>query len=95
MDMRIQTLINSGSAWRLEGYIGRQCMGAIRDGQAILGEKGHFDYYGNYVPSRREVNRGTKGSVQYANKMRARFGLRPLRAIDFDNGHGSFGLDEY
>jgi hypothetical protein len=35
-----------------------------------LGEKGHKDAYGNYVPSRYEVDPGTKGSIEYAQKMR-------------------------
>lgn len=60
-----QTLINSGLAWRLEGSIGRQCMAAIEDGTCMLGMKGHRDYWGNYVPSRKEVKAGTKGSFDY------------------------------
>jgi hypothetical protein len=32
----------------------------------MLGEEGHLDYYGNYVPSRYEVEPGTKGSPEYA-----------------------------
>ena len=62
----MQDLINSGMAWRLEGSVGRQCMAAIEAGACILGEEGFRDYYGNYVPSRYEVEPGTKGSVEYA-----------------------------
>jgi len=65
-DLDIQGLIDSGLAWRLEGYVGRECMAAIEDGRAILGEVGHRDYWGNYVPSRFEVEPGTKGSIEYA-----------------------------
>jgi len=34
-------------------------------GQIALGEEGRRDYWGNYVPSRYEVEPGTKGSVEY------------------------------
>jgi hypothetical protein len=60
-----QNLINSGMAWRLEGYIGRQCMAAINDGACMLGKSGYRDYWGNYVPSRDEVQAGTKGSFDF------------------------------
>lgn len=60
-----QELINSGLAWRLEGSIGRQCMAAIEAGACLLGRDGHRDYWGNYVPSRDEVQAGTKGSFDY------------------------------
>lgn len=58
----MQALVNSGLAWRLEGAIGRACMAALEAGDIMLGENGHRDYWGNYVPSRHEVAGGTKGS---------------------------------
>ena len=61
----IQGLINSGDAWRLEGSVGRTAMGLINEGQCMLGETGHTDFYGNYVPSRTEVKAGTKGSPEF------------------------------
>jgi len=63
-----QKLINSGLAWKLEGSIGRFAMDLIRNGYCYLGVKGHKDYYGNYVPSRFEVETGTKGSLQFVTK---------------------------
>ena len=63
-----QALIDSGSAWRLEGHVGRTAMQLIENGDCILGEEGHSDYYGNYVPSRTEVEPGTKGSIEYARE---------------------------
>ena len=60
-----QELVNSGLAWKLEGAAGRHCMGLIEAGQIMLGEEGHKDYWGNYVPSRTEVKPGTKGSPEY------------------------------
>lgn len=65
----LQELIDSGMAWRLEGSVGRAAMRAIEDGECVLGEVGHKDYWGNYVPSRYEVEAGTKGSVEYAQRM--------------------------
>ncbi len=65
----LQELIDSGMAWRLEGSVGRAAMRAIEDGECVLGEIGHKDYWGNYVPSRYEVEAGTKGSVEYAQRM--------------------------
>lgn len=64
-----QRLINSGDAWRLEGNVGRTAMGLLQTGQCVLGNCGHKDYWGNYVPSRTEVKDGTKGSVSYAEKL--------------------------
>lgn len=63
-----QELVNSGMAWKLEGSVGRSCMEAIKAGAIMLGEKGHHDYYGNYVPSRHEVKAGTKGSPEFVKK---------------------------
>jgi len=62
----IQDLIDTGMAWMLEGSVGRACMDAIDNGDAVLGPVGHKDYWGNYIPSRFEVVPGTKGSVEYA-----------------------------
>ena len=64
----LQALVNSGDAWRLEGSIGRAAMNAIESGLIALGEVGHHDYWGNYVPSRSEVEPGTKGSVEYVTE---------------------------
>ena len=60
-----QELVNTGLAWQLEGYVGRTAMGLISQGLIMLGEEGHKDYWGNYVPSRYEVEPGTKGSREY------------------------------
>lgn len=69
MQIELQDLINSGTAWKLEGSVGRAAMEAIEAGECVLGEEGHKDYWGNYVPSRYEVQPGTKGSVEYAARM--------------------------
>jgi len=65
----VQALIDSGDAWKLQGSYGRMAMGMIESGQCVLGEVGHRDYWGNYVPSRYEVKPGTKGSLEYQQRM--------------------------
>lgn len=61
-----QELIDTGQAWRMEGNVGRTAASLINSGHCLLGEVGHRDYWGNYVPSRTEVEPGTQGSVEYA-----------------------------
>lgn len=66
----MQALVDSGDAWRLEGAVGREAMRLIEDGRLMLGPVGHRDYWGNYVPSRHEVEPGTKGSPEYVAERR-------------------------
>lgn len=63
-----QHLIDTGMAWKLEGHVGRTAEGLIEAGHCVLGKQGHRDYWGKYVPSRTEVQAGTKGSVEYAKE---------------------------
>ncbi len=60
-----QSLINSGTAWRLEGHVGRTAMDLIEQGLCALGPEAVTDYYGNKIPGRDDVVAGTKGSVEY------------------------------
>ena len=77
-ELSIQQLIDSGTAWLLEGHVGRQCMAAIENGYAVLGPVAHRDYWGNRIPSRTEVVPGTLGSIEYANRLREERGDEPL-----------------
>jgi hypothetical protein len=61
----IQRAINSGSAWSLQGSYGRAMMEAIESGACMLGTSRARDYYGSTIPSRDDVQEGTKGSRQY------------------------------
>lgn len=61
-----QHLIDTGAAWHMEGHVGRTAMALIEAGKCTLGETGHRDYWGNWVPSRHEVEAGTKGSIEWA-----------------------------
>jgi hypothetical protein len=64
-----QQLINGGVAWRLEGSYGRSMMQMIRGGYCLLGREYSRDAYGNHIPSRDEVEAGTKGSYEYVAKL--------------------------
>lgn len=65
-----QKLINSGQVWHLQGMYGRRASELLEAGLVTLGDKGYHDYYGNYVPSKKEVKSGTKGSPEYVKKMK-------------------------
>jgi hypothetical protein len=60
----LQRAINSGM-WGLQGSYGRAMMGAIESGHCMLGAKSARDYYGNGIPSRNDVQPGTKGSYDF------------------------------
>ena len=66
-DAALQAMIDAGS-WSLEGKMGRAMMAAIEDGRCMLGLNGAYDYWGNYIPSRTEVQPGTMGSVEYVSE---------------------------
>lgn len=61
----IQRAINSGTAWSFQGSYGRAMMAAIESGHCMLGPNDARDYYGNHVPSRDQVQEGTKGSYTF------------------------------
>lgn len=61
----IQNAINSGMGWKMQGSYGRTMMDAIRSGYCLLGHGRSADYYGNVIPSRDDVEEGTKGSYEY------------------------------
>ena len=60
----LQRLIDDGTAWRLEGSVGRAAMEALRSGICMLPKEHFYDAYGNRVPSRDELVTGTKGTFQ-------------------------------
>jgi len=63
----IQAAINSGM-WGLQGSYGRAMMEAIEAGYCALGSLPSRDYWGNRIPSRDEVEAGTKGSVEFVGE---------------------------
>jgi hypothetical protein len=60
----IQKAINTG-LWGLQGSYGRTMMDAISSGYCMLGHNRATDYYGNTIPSRDDVQAGTKGSLDF------------------------------
>lgn len=67
----IQKRINDGSIWRMEGAAGRRAMQLLEAGLCELGEKRFTDYWGNTVPSRYDVQPGTKGAPLSTRKTQA------------------------
>jgi hypothetical protein len=70
----LQHLIDSGEGWQSEGAIGRAVMRALDDGTCVLGPAPMHDYHGRVVPARGDVAPGAKGSLDYANRLRAERG---------------------
>jgi hypothetical protein len=62
--LAIQRAINSG-LWGMQGSYGRAMMDAISAGLCMLGHNRASDYYGNTIPSRDDVQAGTKGSYDF------------------------------
>jgi len=77
----LQSRINDGSIWRLEGSAGRSAMNAIQDGFCMLGRTAHRDYWGNVVPSRTDVKSGTKGSRRYVADLHGEAYARKMATI--------------
>ena len=70
----LQNLIDTGEGWRWEGALGQAIVAALEDGTCVLGPAAHRDYYGRVVPARGDVAPGEKGSLEYANRLRAERG---------------------
>lgn len=62
----LQGWIDSGTAWMLEGAVGRAASAALESGACVLGPEVRKDYWGNTVPAYYMVADGTKGSVALA-----------------------------
>tara|TARA_R110000787_G_scaffold284826_1_gene399070 strand:- start:497 stop:799 length:303 start_codon:yes stop_codon:yes gene_type:complete len=60
----MQNLINSGTAWKMEGSFGRQAMELLNSGACMLPKSFKNDYYGNRIPSRDVLKAGSKGTYQ-------------------------------
>ncbi|HPM79147.1 MAG TPA: hypothetical protein PLF81_00530, partial [Candidatus Anammoximicrobium sp.] len=59
-----QQLIDEGIVWKMQGSYGRTASDLIERGLCMLGPVGHFDDYGNYVPSRQGASAsGVDGSA--------------------------------
>tara|TARA_R110002074_G_scaffold87945_4_gene194073 strand:- start:4177 stop:4458 length:282 start_codon:yes stop_codon:yes gene_type:complete len=63
----VQNIINNGSAWRMEGSVGRMAMEYLKSGACFLPDEGCTDYYGNKIPSINEVEEGSVGSLSLSS----------------------------
>lgn len=78
----LQRQINSGQVWLMEGTMGRGAMAAIEAGDCMLGEVARKDYWGSWVPSRKDVRAGTKGSSQYVAEHRSEKWAKMLKKVE-------------
>lgn len=62
----IQKHIDRGTVWGMEGSAGRYAMQLIEAGACWLPLHGCRDYWGNWIPGRRQLKAGTKGTLQYS-----------------------------
>jgi hypothetical protein len=79
----LQNLIDNGEGWQAEGALSRAIVNALEDGRCVLGPVAHRDYNNRVVPARADVAPGAKGSLEYANRLRAERG-EPLLVEDAD-----------
>jgi hypothetical protein len=70
----LQNLVDNGEGWQSEGALSRAIVKALEDGRCVLGPVAHRDYQGHVVPARSDVEPGAKGSLAYANRLRAERG---------------------
>jgi len=75
----IQRAINEGSAWRFQGSYGRAMMSSIESGRCMLGLTSFEDAYGNLIPSRSDIQPGSKGSREFVV---AAFGEAWVKSLD-------------
>jgi hypothetical protein len=61
----LQRAINGGEAWKFQGSYGRAMMAAIEEGRCLLGPQPAEDAWGSRIPSRTEVEPGTKGTREF------------------------------
>lgn len=70
--LAVQRRINDGSIWHFEGSAGREAMDLIKSGWCLLPKQAHKDYWGNTVPSRDVLKKGTFGTWGYVEQHRGR-----------------------
>ena len=64
----LQDLIDSGEAWKIGGDVTKECMDAIETGACFLAYRSHKVNIFTSVPSRYEVKRGERGSVEWSKQ---------------------------
>ena len=61
----MQEIINNGDAWHMEGSVGRAAMDSLKSGECYLPDKAFRGAYGNKIPSRNELEKGSFGTLEY------------------------------
>ena len=49
--------VDTGQVWQLQGWYGRTAQSMLDDGYLHYPEKRHHDYYGNPIPTKKEMER--------------------------------------
>ena len=80
----LQNLIDNGEGWQAEGALSKAIVNALEDGRCVLGPVARRDYNNRVVPARTDVAPGAKGSLEYANRLRAERGEAQL--IESEDG---------
>jgi hypothetical protein len=62
--IELQSRIDDGTIWLLEGAAGRAAADALRSGRCFLSNRRYRDAYGMTVPARDDVRPGTQGSIE-------------------------------
>jgi len=62
----LQSLIDSGQAWVLEGSVGRAASDALKSGVCFLPTQCSRDFWGNLIPARQLLQPGSKGTLENA-----------------------------
>jgi hypothetical protein len=60
---KMQNIIDTGAVWLMEGSMGREAMHLLEVGACFLPNKQRRGYYGNIIPSRSELQNGSKGTI--------------------------------
>lgn len=63
--LELQEVINNGNAWHMEGSVGRAAMDCLKNGECYLPDKAFRGAFGNKIPSRNELEKGTFGTLEY------------------------------
>jgi len=85
--------INSGEIWKFDGSLGRFADNCLENGICFLPEERTYDYYGNTLPARNEVEENSKGSLGNAITFWTRDNDMDFEVIDALES--MFGSPEY